>query len=101
MTNQPDPIQNLLSLIFQSGGTIRHESGMLLVSPKTVALRFSEQIRTHKPELIKVLKQAELETIREGTCPICKDKLDLQGKHPAPWWWCAGCRKHWNEGDYA
>lgn len=100
MNQQPNQIENLLSLIFQAGGTIRHESGILLVSPRSIAVRFSDQIRAHKQDLIKMLKQTELEQIRSGVCPACKDKLDLQGKHPAPWWWCAGCRKHWNEVEY-
>lgn len=94
------PAENLLALIFQAGGSIKHESGMLLVSPKSLALEFSEQIRTHKPEMVKLFREMELGEIKLGVCPVCKEKLDLQGRRPKAWWYCAGCRKPWNEGDY-
>jgi hypothetical protein len=57
--------ENLLSLIFQSGGTVQVSNGQLLVGPVALAQRFGDQIRRLKPEILLAL----------GHCPICASKL--------------------------
>ena len=34
---------------------------------------------------------------RSQVCPICQAPLDLQFRRPAMLWWCAMCRKWFNE----
>jgi hypothetical protein len=57
--------ENLLSLIFQSGGTVKVENGKLLVGPVSLAQKFGDQIRRLKPEILLAL----------GHCPECGEKL--------------------------
>jgi hypothetical protein len=59
---------NLLSLIFQSDGTVKVENGQLLIGPVALAQRFGDQIRRLKPEILIAL----------GCCPICAEKLIVE-----------------------
>ncbi len=61
---QPET-ENLLALIFQSGGQVMVKDGQLLVGPAQVARRFGDQIKRLKPEILIAL----------GHCPICAGEL--------------------------
>lgn len=58
-------VENLLSLIFQSGGQVMVKDGQLLVGPPELAKKFGDQIRKLKPEILLAL----------GHCLVCTEKL--------------------------
>ncbi len=65
MTNE---VENLLSLIFQSGGQVMVKDGQLLVGPVALAQKFGDQIKRLKPEIM----------IAFGHCPVCNYELALR-----------------------
>jgi len=60
--------ENLLALIFQSGGQVMVEDNQLLVGPPSIAGRFGDQIRKLKPEILLSL----------GHCPVCAGSLTVE-----------------------
>ena len=67
---QRNEVENLLALIFQSGGQVIVKDGQLLVGPKGIARRFGDQIRRLKPDLIQALGHTH--------CPVCGRELVIE-----------------------
>lgn len=65
---QQNEVENLLSLIFQSGGQVMVKDGQLLVGPPELAQKFGDQIRRLKPEIL----------IAFNHCPKCGYELSIK-----------------------
>lgn len=70
---QKNEVENLLSLIFQSGGKVEVKDDQLLVGPVSLAKRFGDQIKRLKPEIMKALGHTH--------CPVCGSKLIVETEH--------------------
>jgi hypothetical protein len=72
---QQNEVENLLALIFQSGGEVVVKDGQLWVAPVEIAKRFGDQIRKLKPEILIAL----------GHCPVCARELIVKVEDIEPY----------------
>jgi hypothetical protein len=50
----------LIGTVRANGGQIRAEDGYLVVSPEAVAVPMLEELRLHKPEIIRILEEQQI-----------------------------------------